>query len=553
MAGLAATLGSGAMTNSIDDLQEADVLLVIGSNNTETHPVIGMKLRHLARYRGTKIVVIDPRKTDLVEEAVQWISPVPGFDLAILNCMAHIIIKEGLHNRDFIEQHTENFDAFKDAVEKYTPESVESLTGIPKEDLVKIARLYATARNSSIIYCMGITQHSKGTDNVKAISNLALLCGQIGKPGSGVNPLRGQNNVQGACDMGGLPDVYPGYQKVHIKENKEKFEKAWGVPLSDKPGLTLVETTNAIHEGKIKALYIMGENPLITDPDLTHVEEAFQELEFLVVQDIFMTETARIADVVLPASAFAEKHGTFTNTERRVQLLRKALEEPGSARQDWDIICELSSRVGYPMSYATAEEIFEEFRKVTPQYAGITHKRLGLNGIQWPCPDESHSGTPILHKGKIARGKGLFAAVEYRPSAETADTEYPFILTTGRDYYQYHSATMTGRVKLLKDFCPESFVEINPRDAETLGVSDRDWVRVESRRGAVTARAKITRNMPKGMVFKKFHFLEGAVNKLTNPMLDPTSKIPELKVSAVKIEKSAAPEAGFEAQGMCLL
>ena len=553
MAGLAATLGSGAMTNSIEDLKEADVMLVIGSNNTETHPVIGMRLRHLARYRGTKIIVIDPRRTDLVEEAVLWLSPAPGFDLAILNGLAHVILRAGLHNRDFIERHTENFDAFRQTVEKYTPDYVEELTGIRKEDLIQTARLYAKAGNASILYCMGITQHSKGTDNVKAISNLALLCGQIGKPGSGVNPLRGQNNVQGACDMGGLPDVYPGYQKVHLPENKAKFEAFWSAPLSDTPGLTVVEITNAVHEGKIRALYIMGENPLITDPDLTHVEQAFHKLGFLVVQDIFMTETARMADVVLPAASFAEKDGTFTNTERRVQLLRKALPEPGKARQDWQIVCDLAGRMGCPMQYGKAEEIFEEMRKVTPQYAGINYARLGLSGIQWPCPSESHAGTPILHREKIARGKGLFAAVEYRPSAEIADSEYPFILTTGRDYYQYHSATMTGRVRLLKEFCPESYAEINPQDAERLGIAEKDWVRIESRRGQVIARAKITDNVPKGVVFKKFHFVEGAVNRLTNPVLDPTSKIPELKVSAVKVEKYTGPEVEIEAQGMCLL
>lgn len=554
MAGLAATLGSGAMTNSIADLAEADVMLVMGSNNTETHPVIGMRLRHLARFKGTKIIVIDPRKTDLVEEAVLWLSPPPGYDLALLNGIANIILKEGLHNSEFIEAQTENFGAFKEVVGKYTPELVEGLTGVPKESIIKAARMYGSARNAAILYCMGITQHTKGTDTVRAISNLALLCGQLGKPGSGVNPLRGQNNVQGSCDMGGLPDVYPGYQKVHLKENREKFGKFWGVPLSEKPGMTVVEITNAAMRDTIKALYIMGENPLLTDPDLTHVEEAFRKLEFLVVQDIFLTETARVADVVFPAAAFAEKDGTFTNTERRVQMVRKALAEPGIARQDWAIVSDLATRIGYPMAYDKAEDIFEEMRKVTPQYAGITYKRLGLTGIQWPCPDESHAGTPILHRGKIARGKGFFAAVEYRPPAEMPDSEYPFILTTGRDYYQYHTATMTGRVMLLKNFCPESSLEINPEDARMLDLSEGDWIKIESRRGGVVAKAKISERVQRGVVFKKFHFAEGAVNRLTNPILDPESKIPELKVSAVSIEKYHAPEGvDLEQQGMCLL
>lgn len=553
MAGLAATLGSGAMTNSIEDLAEAEVMIVIGSNNTETHPVIGMRLRHFARYRGTKIVVIDPRRTDLVEESALWLSPLPGYDLALLNGFAHVILKEGLQNKAFIEEHTENFDAFKSVVEKYTPEYVETLTGVPKDDIIKTARMYATAKNAAILYCMGITQHSKGTDNVKAVSNLALLCGHLGKPGSGVNPLRGQNNVQGACDMGGLPDVYPGYQKVHIKENREKFEKFWNASLSEVPGLTVVEMTNAMHDGKLKAMYIMGENPMLTDPDLTHVEESFRHLELLVVQDIFMTETARMADVVFPAASFAEKDGTFSNTERRVQLVRKALKEPGTARQDWDIIGGIAAKMGHPMPYEKAEDIFDEMRKVTPQYAGLTYKRLGMNGLQWPCPDETHPGTPILHKGKIARGKGLFAAVEYRPSAEVPDSAYPFILTTGRDYYQYHSATMTGRVRLLKEYCPESFVEISSEDAGKLGIQDNDWVKVESRRGHVIARAKISDKVQRGVIFKKFHFAEGAVNRLTNPVLDPTSKIPELKVSAVRLEKYNGPAVEPESQGMCLM
>jgi formate dehydrogenase alpha subunit len=525
------------MTNSVDDLKEADVLLVAGSNTTQTHPVIGMRLRHLARYHGTQIIVIDPRKTELIEESVLWLSPHPGYDLALLNGMANVIISEGLHNRDFIEKYTEGFDAFREKIEKYTPEFVEKLTDIRQSQLIKAARLYAMARNAAILYCMGITQHSKGTDTVKAISNLALICGHIGKPGSGINPLRGQNNVQGACDMGALPDVYPGYQKVQIKGNKEKFERFWGVSLSDRPGLTIVEMTRAALKGSIKAFYIMGENPMVTDPDLNHVEEAFRKTELLVVQDIFLTETGKIADVVLPAASFAEKFGTFTNTERRVQQVRKALKEPGNARQDWDIIRDLSTRMLYPMEYTNAEEIFEEIREVTPQYAGITYKRLGLRGIQWPCPDASHPGTPILHKEKIARGKGLLIPVDFRFPAETPDSEYPFILTTGRDYYHFHSATMTGKGKLISDFSPESLAELNPEDAKNLGISDGDTVRLESRRGHVILKAQIAEDIPKGVIFNRFHFVKSPINRLTNPILDPESKIPEFKVSAVKIEK----------------
>lgn len=537
MAGLAASLGSGAMTNSIEDLQEAEVLLVTGSNTTETHPVIGMWLRHLVRYRDAKIIVVDPRKIDLTEEAVIWLSPKPGHDVAWLNGMANVIISENLYNKAFIDEHTEGFEDLKNTVSRYTPEYVENICGIKAEDLRKAARMYAKAKNAAIIYCMGITQHSKGTDNVKALSNLALLCGHIGRPGTGVNPLRGQNNVQGACDMGGLPDVYPGYQKVHLPENKAKFEAAWGVSLSDKPGLTVVEITHAAEEGKVKALYVMGENPLVTDPDLTHVEKALKNLDLLVVQDIFLTETAKLAHVVLPSASFAEKDGTFANTERRVQLVRKAISEPGEAKQDWQIICELASKMGYAMSYENAEEIFEEIRKVTPQYAGMTYKRLGLKGLQWPCPDEKHPGTPILHKGKIARGKGLLVPVEYKPPADVTDEKYPYVLTTGRNYYHYHSSTMSRKARVLNYYCEESLAEINPEDAKNLGINDGEWIKIESRRGHVIVKAKLSTRVPKGVVFKHFHFSEAAVNKLTNPVLDPVSKIPEFKVSAVRIEK----------------
>lgn len=525
------------MTNYINDFKNAEVLLVLGSNTTETHPVIGMWLRQIARYKGIKIIVVDPRKIDLVEEATLWLSPKPGYDIALINGMVNVIITEGLYDKKFVEENTEGFEDLKGVVEKYTPEYVEGITGIAADKIREAAKLYAKSKASAILYCMGITQHSKGTDNVKALSNLALICGHLGKPGTGVNPLRGQNNVQGACDMGGLPDVLPGYQKVNVEENRKKFEELWGVKLSGTQGLTVVEMSHAAEEGKLKALYIMGENPLVTDPDLEHVKDAFEKLELLVVQDIFLTETAKIAHVVLPAASFAEKDGTFTNTERRVQRVRKAVPEPGEARQDWQIICGISEKMGYSMNYTSSEEIFEEIRKATPQYAGISYSRLGLTGIQWPCPDNNHPGTPILHTSKIARGKGLLVGVEFRPPAETPDKEYPFVLTTGRDYYQYHSATMTRKSWLLNNYCPESMAEINPEDGRMLGVSDGDWIKIESRRGHVIVKAKLADRVPKGVVFKRFHFHEAAINKLTNPILDPVSKIPEFKVSAVKIEK----------------
>ncbi len=525
------------MTNSIADLKEADLFLVTGSNTTESHPVIGMMLRHLSRFKGAKIIVVDPRRIDLVEEAVLYLSPKPGDDIAWLNGLAHIIIKEGLYNKPFIDAHTEGFESVKEKVSQYTPEYVEQITGIPKDQLIKAARMYGTAKNAAILYCMGITQHSKGTDGVKALSNLALLCGQLGKPGSGVNPLRGQNNVQGACDMGCLPNVFPGYQGVALKELREKFENHWGVSLSGKPGLTVVEMGEEAHKGKIKAMYIMGENPMVTDPDLSHLKNAYAKLELLVVQDIFLTETGEMAHVVFPSLCFLEKNGTFVNTERRVQRVRKALNGPGAARPDWEIIAELSSRMGSPMNYRDPEEIFEEIRKVTPQYAGITYARLESGGVQWPCPDVNHPGTPILHKGKIARGKGLFVPVDFTPPPEVPDKDYPFIMSTGRDYYHYHAGSMTRKVRLLNEMCPESLVEINPSDAEKLGIGEGDQVRIESRRGDFISKVHITDKVSSGVTFAKFHFAEASVNLLTNTVLDPESKIVDLKYFTVRIQK----------------
>ena len=537
MVGLATTLGSGAMTNSIADLKEADLYLVTGSNTTETHPVIGMLLRNRARFNGTKLIVVDPRKIDLVEEATLWLRPKPGDDIVWLNGLAHIIIKENLYNKSFVDQHTEGFEAVKEKVSRYTPEYVEKITGIQKEQLTKAARMYASAKNAAILYCMGITQHSSGTDGVKALSNLALLCGQLGKPGSGVNPLRGQNNVQGACDMGCLPNVYTGYQGVGLRELRNKFESHWGTSLSDKPGLTVVEMSQAPLDGKIKAIYIMGENPMVTDPDIAHLKKAYARLDLLVVQDIFLTETGKMADVVFPSLSFLEKDGTFVNTERKVQRVRKALNGPDGAKADWEIICDLSSRFGYSMNYKNPEEIFEEVRKVTPQYAGITYSRLNAGGIQWPCPDAAHPGTSVLHKGKIVRGKGLFVPVDYTPPPEVPDKEFPFILSTGRDYYHYHAGSMTRKVKLLNEMCPESLVEINPSDAENLGIKEGDRIKVAGRRGDFVSKVKITDRVSSGVVFAKFHYAEAPVNLLTNTVLDPESKITDLKFSTVRIEK----------------
>jgi formate dehydrogenase alpha subunit len=536
VAGLAATFGSGAMTNSIEEIEFTDLILATGTNTTENHPVIGMKIKRAVKQHGTKLIVIDPRKIDLVKYADIWLCQKPGTDVAVVNGLMNIIISEGLEAKEYITERTEGFDALKAMVAKYTPEYVEKISGVPAEDLKKAARMYAGAKRASILYAMGITQHISGTDNVKSMANLSMICGNVGIEGGGVNPLRGQNNVQGACDMGALPNVYPAYQQVANEDARKKFEAAWGAILSPKPGLTLMEIMAAAGSGAVKALYIMGENPLLSDPDLHHVKKELQNLELLVVQDIFMTETAQIADVVLPVTSFAEKDGTFSNTERRVQRVRKAIEPPGEAITDWEAICGISNKFGYPMHYTSAKEIFEEVATVTPSYAGITYKRIEKEGIQWPCPTHDHKGTKFLHKDRFSRGLGLFSAIEYIAPNELPDKEYPLILSTGRVLYHYHTGTMTTRAVGPSERCPESLVEINPIDAGKLNIADGQMVKVTSRRGSVEAKAQLTEKSTVGTIFMNFHFADAPVNLLTNPALDPTGKIPELKVCAVKLE-----------------
>jgi len=536
VAGLAAAFGSGAMTNSIEEIEFTDVILATGTNTTENHPVISSRIKRAVSQRGAKLIVIDPREIDLVKYATLWLRQKPGTDVAVFNGLMNVIIKEGIFAKEYVENRTEGFDSMKKVVEKYTPEYVEKISRVPVEDLKKAARLYAGAEKASLLYAMGMTQHITGTDNVKSCANLAMLCGKVGIEGGGVNPLRGQNNVQGACDMGALPNVFPAYQSVISDEARVKFEKAWGATLSAKPGKTVVEIAEAAHRGEIKAIYVMGENPLLSDPDITHVEAAFKHLELLVVQDIFLTETARLADVVLPSACFAEKDGTFTNTERRVQRIRKAVPAPGQAKADWQIISGLSTKMGYPMSYASAEEIMKEIALVTPSYAGITYERIEKEGLQWPCPNTDHPGTRFLHKDRFSRGRGLFHAIEYIPPAELPDRDYPMILSTGRVLYHYHTGTMTRLAKGSMERCPESLVEIHPSDAERLGIQDGQAVKVTSRRGTLQAKAKVTTRSDQGMIFMNFHFHEAAVNLLTNPALDPIGKIPEYKVCAVRVE-----------------
>ena len=432
-------------------------------------------------------------------------------------------------------QRCENFEETSKVIEGYTPERVSRITGIPAEDLIKAGRVLGKARNMMILYAMGITQHTHGTDNVKSLANLAMLTGNIGRESTGVNPLRGQNNVQGACDLGGLPNVFTGYQPVTSLDAVAKFEKAWGAKLDDKPGLTATEMIPAAAEGRLKGMFILGENPMVSDPDLHHAEKGLQNLEFLVVQDIFMTETAALADVILPAACFAEKDGTFSNTERRVQRVRKAVEPPGSARADWEILTDLAKRMGLDWNYNSAEEIFREIASLTPSYAGISYDRLERESLQWPCPTDGHPGTRFLHQDQFSRGKGLFTPIEHQEPKELPDENYPLTLTTGRVIYQYHTRTMTGRSRGVDDLAPECLVEVHPEDAAKYGLQDGDLTRIASRRGEVKARITITEKVGQGVVFMPFHYAQASANTLTLAELDPVAKIPEYKVCAVSL------------------
>ncbi len=540
MAGLAAAFGSGAMTNTIACIEKADVILITGSNTTENHPVLSSFVKRAVTQKGTQLIVVDPRRIKITRYADMWLRQNLGTDVAWINGMMHVIIQENLHAKEYVESRTVGFEEVKRVVEKFTPEFVEEISGIPARQIVEAARLYAGAERGSILYCMGITQHTTGTDNVKSLANLAMLCGNLGIEGGGVNPLRGQNNVQGACDFGGLPDVYSGYQKVIDPAARQKMEQAWGVDeLPDQPGLKVTQMIPAAHDGKLKALYIIGENPLVSDPDLNHCEKSIDNLDFLVVQDIFLTETAEIADVVLPSACYAEKDGTFANTERRVQRVRKAVEPPGQAWDDWKIICEIANRMGYPMTYENSRQIMEEISRVTPSYAGITYDRIEYEGIHWPCPTAEHPGTPILHREQFTSGKGVFNGIEYIPPAESADDEYPMYLTTGRLLYQYHTGTMTMKTEGLNEIAPECFVEISSRDAGKYDVKDGSIVDIASRRGNIQAKIKISTKAVSGTVFIPFHFAAAAANRLTNAALDPISGIPEFKVCAVKLSRAA--------------
>jgi formate dehydrogenase alpha subunit len=537
--GLTAAFGSGAMTNPIADILKSEAVLVTGSNTTENHPIFANYIKEAVLRKGTKLIVVDSRKIDLVDYANIWLRPKPGTDVAWINGLMHIIIKENLQAAEYIKERTEGFEELKASIEKYTPEYVSGITGIPAQDLINAARTYGKAKPASIMYAMGITQHITGTDNVKSLANLAMLCGNVGVEGGGVNPLCGQNNVQGACDLGALPNIFTGYQQVSDDAIRQKFENAWGVTnLPNTTGLTVTEMFNAAEEGKVKAMYIMGENPMLSDPDVNHIENSIKSLEFLVVQDIFLTETAKYADVVLPGVSFAEKDGTFTNSERKVQRIVKAIQKVGESMEDCWIISELSKKMEYPMDYNSPEDIMEEIRKVTPSYAGITYKRIQNDGIPWPCPIKDHPGTPILHVEKFVKGKGQFFAIDYKSPTELPDKEFPFLLTTGSVLQHYHTGTMTRKGKGLNMLYPELLAEVNPDDAENLGIVSGDFIHITSRRGDIKVKVLISERPDRGIIFVPFHFAEAPANMLTINSIDPIAKIPEYKVCAVKIEKA---------------
>lgn len=557
MAGLAASFGSGAMSNSMDDVaKKAQAFFIIGSNTTEQHPVFGTMLRRAVRFRGAKLVVADPRKIDVTEFATLHLRQKPGTDIALINSLMYIILEKGWEDKSFIEERTEGFDEFKATVMQYPPEKASEITGIPVEKLYEAAEILSKNSPMAVIWAMGITQHIVGVRNVMDLANLQMLLGNMGKAGGGVNPLRGQNNVQGACDMGGLPNVYTAYQAVTSDEVHDKFEKAWGATSNTKVGLTVTEMIPGILDGKIKSLYILGEDPVMSDPDTNHIRHCFEAVDFLILQEIFPSETSVYADVLLPGVTFAEKTGTFTNTERRVQMVRQAIPTQGDARDDWWITSEIAKRIlntrmntsreGGRMNeaaqyagwdYKDSSEIMSEINALTPSYAGITHARLEAGErLQWPCPTPDHPGTPILHTKQFTRGKGKFAPIDHIPPAELPDDNYPMVMSTGRVLYHWHGGQMTRRSQGIMQVYGETLVEVNPDDAVKLGLNGKTRVRITSRRGSIEAQAWVTDRVPPGMVYANFHFPEASANELTHASLDPVSKIPEYKITAVKVE-----------------
>ncbi len=533
--GLAACFGSGAATNSFDQIEEADLLFVIGSNTTEAHPIVSLKMIKAA-HKGARIIVADPRKIELVDLATVWLSLKPGTNIALLNGMMNVILREGLEDRDFIARRTEGFEGLRKVAMEYPPERAARITGVAREDIIKAARIYAGAEKAMIIYSLGITEHITGTANVMSLGNLAMLTGNVGRRSTGVMPLRGQNNVQGACDMGALPNNYVGYQPVTDPNIQSKFEHAWKVKLPETPGQTSTQMLERVIEGGIRGLYILGEDPAQTDPDTNQVRASLEALDFLVVQEIFPTETTNYADVILPAASFAECDGTFTSGERRIQRVNKAIPAI-CGLENWQTICLVAQKMGYPMNYSHPSEIMDEIAALAPMFAGISFARLGNGGLQWPCPSIEHPGTETLHVDRFSRGLGKFNAVEHKFPVEQPDTDYPLILTTGRRREHYNCGSMTRRSSGIMWIYPEEAIEISPADAEELGIRDGETILVSSRRGVVRTKARVTDKSLRGVTFMSFHYQDVLTNLLTNAALDPQAKTPEYKACAIRIEK----------------
>jgi formate dehydrogenase alpha subunit len=554
-------IGSSAMSNTAAEVIHSDVFLVTGSNTAETHPIIALQMKAAVANHGAKLIVVDPRRVEMVNWSALWLPEKPGTDVPLFSAMAHVIVKERLYNQDFIDRRTEGFAGFSKSIEKFTPAYAESISGVDRNLIVEAARMYATAKNAAIYWALGIPEHSHGTDNAMSLIHLALLTGHIGRKGTGLNPLRGQNNVQGASDCGAMPWHYPGYQRVDDEAAARKFEQAWNSEpgtLNRKLGLTTTEIMSEVRPGGVRALHIMGENPMMSEPNLNHTRHMIEQLEFIVAQDLFINESGAYADVFLPAASWAEKEGTFTNTDRRVQRVRKALEPRGESRPDWEIICNLAQRIekrlGRPQTafwaYQSPAEVLEEMGRVVPEYAGVNYRRIENQGLQTPVWDDNHPGTPYLFAETFPSGKGKFHPLEYMPSVEMPDDEYPFILTTGRLLEHWHGGTLTRHSKL-DDLYPEARIEISPADAACLKLEDGQAVRVSSRRGSIVLRAWVTQRTTVGVVFIPMHFAEAAANLLTIDALDPLAKIPEYKACAVRIvpaakEELARPDAKVE-------
>ncbi|HUN23670.1 MAG TPA: formate dehydrogenase subunit alpha [Anaerolineales bacterium] len=552
--GLSLSIGSTAMSNSIAEMEHLECFIVTGSNTSETHPVIANFLKRAVRKNGAKLIVIDPRKVEMTDFAHLWLRQKPGTDVAVFQAMAHVIVKEGLYKPEFIAERTENFENYIESLEEFTPEWAESISGVPAEDIRSAARTYAKAGRAAIYWGMGISQSTHGTDNTLSLVNLAMMCGHLGKPGTGLNPLRGQNNVQGCSDSGGLPAFLTAYQQLKEPAIKAKFDHYWGTDINPVPGLTVTEIVGNAGLGNVRGLFVMGENPMMSEPNQTHARHALEKLELLVCQDIFINETGEMADVILPATSFAEKEGTFTNSDRRVQLCRTAVAPVGESRPDWEIVCDLAQRVQtrlgiqltHGFDYAHPSEIWEEMRALTPEWQGITYERIEREGgVHWPCPAESHPGTPYLFADTFPRGRGKFFEIQYGTESEQPNVTYPFRMTTGRVLYHWHGSTMSGNSALEEAF-PEAICELHPDDAIRLDVKTGDWLRISSKRGSIEMRAMVTERSPQGTVFVPFHFVEAAANLLTLDKNDARAKIPDYKNTAVRIEKCAPPQ-GWDA------